>query len=81
MPALHEGALDRPRPVLVEARVAAAGGTPLSNYYTAPLIFKMVRKHNLDLGCVLISDPSTLCGGAKTRLHTPRAVTYHEQII
>ena len=34
---------------------------------------------NLDLRCVLISDPGTLCAGAKTRLHTPKAVTYHEQ--
>ena len=34
---------------------------------------------NLDLRCVLISDPSTLGAGAKTRLHTPQAVTYHEQ--
>ena len=34
---------------------------------------------NLDLRCVLISDPSTLGAGAKTRLHTPKAVTYHEQ--
>ena len=27
----------------------------------------------------LISDPGTLGAGAKTRLHTPKAVTYHEQ--
>ena len=33
---------------------------------------------NLGLRCVLISDPGTL-GGAKTRLHTPKAVSYHEQ--
>ena len=44
---------------------------------TAPLFFKMAQ--NLDLGCVLISDPNTLGAGAKTRLHTPKAVTYHEQ--
>ena len=34
---------------------------------------------NLDVRCVLVSDPSTLGAGAKTRLHTPKAVTYHEQ--
>ena len=33
----------------------------------------------LDLRCVLISDPSTLGAGAKTRLHTPKDVTYREQ--
>ena len=41
--------------------------------------FKMACKQNLDLRCVLISDPGTLGAGAKTRLHTPKAVTYHEQ--
>ena len=44
-----------------------------------PLFFKMACKQNLDLRCVLISDPSTLGAGDKTRLHTPKAVTYHEQ--
>ena len=39
----------------------------------------MACKQNLDLRCVLISDPSTLGAGAKTRLHTPKAVTYREQ--
>ena len=34
---------------------------------------------NLDLRCVLISDPGTLGAGAKIRLHTPKAVAYHEQ--
>ena len=35
---------------------------------------------NLDFKCVLISDPSpTLGAGANTHLHTPKAVTYHEQ--
>ena len=34
---------------------------------------------NLDLRCVLISDPSTLGAGAKTRLHAPKAVAYHAQ--
>ena len=29
--------------------------------------------------CILISDRSTLGAGAKTRLHTPKAGTYHEQ--
>ena len=28
---------------------------------------------------VLISDPGTLVAEAKTRLHTPKAVTYYEQ--
>ena len=51
--------------------------TPHSNI--APLFFKMACKQNLDLRCVLISDPSTLGAGAKTRLHTPKAGTYHEQ--
>ena len=39
----------------------------------------MACKQNLDLRCVLISDPGTLGAGAKTRLRTPKAVTYHEQ--
>ena len=39
----------------------------------------MACKQNQDLRCVLISDPSTLGAGAKTRLHTPKAVAYHEQ--
>ena len=43
------------------------------------LFIKMACKQNLDLRCVLISDPGTLGAGAKTRLHTPKAVTYHEQ--
>ena len=47
--------------------------------YSTPLIVKMACKQKLDLRCVLISDPSTLGAGAKTRLHTPKAVTYHEQ--
>ena len=55
-------------------------GTSISNSYIAPLFVKMNCKQNLDLRCVLISDPSTTLGaGAKTRLHTPNAVTYHEQ--
>ena len=41
--------------------------------------FKMACKQNLDLRCVLISDPSTFGAGPKIRLHTPKAVTYHEQ--
>ena len=58
-------------------------GPSISNSYVAPLFIKMAQ--NLDLRCVLISDPgtlgagSTLGAGAKTRLHTPKAVTYHEQ--
>ena len=47
--------------------------------HRAPFFFKMACKQNLDLRCVLISDPGTLGAGAKTRLHTPKAVTYHEQ--
>ena len=43
------------------------------------LFFKMACKQNLDLRCVLISDPGTLGAGAKTRLHTPKAVSYYEQ--
>ena len=41
------------------------------------LCFKMACKQNLDLSCVLVC--STLGAGAKTRLHTPKAVAYHEQ--
>ena len=52
-------------------------GQSISKIYTTPLFFKMAQ--NLDLRCVLISDPGTLGAGAKTRLHTPKAVTYHEQ--
>ena len=37
---------------------------------SVPLFFKMTCKQNLDLGCVLMSDPSTLGGGAKTRLES-----------
>ena len=47
------------------------------NRTSRPLFVKMAQ--NLDLRCVLISDPGTLGAGAKTRLHTPKAVTYHEQ--
>ena len=35
-----------------------------------PLFVKMACKQYLDLGCVLISDPSTLGAGAKTRLES-----------
>ena len=48
---------------------------PISNSYIAPPFF--FNGPNLDLGCVLISDPGTLGTGAKIRLHTPNAVTYH----
>ena len=41
---------------------------PISKSYIAPLFFKMAQ--NLDLRCVLISDPSTLGAGAKTRLES-----------
>ena len=59
-------------------------GTPFSNSSIVPLVgfilfyFLQMAQH-LDLRCVLISDPSTLGAEAKTRLHTPKAVTYHEQ--
>ena len=56
-----------------------AASQPISKSYIAPLFFKMACKQNLDLRCVLISDPSTLGAGAKTSLHTPKAVAYHEQ--
>ena len=49
------------------------------NLTSRPFFVKMACKQNLDLRCVLISDPSTVGAGAKTRLHTPKAVTYHEQ--
>ena len=32
-------------------------------------------------GCVLIPGPGTLGTGAKTRLHTPKAVTYHTNTV
>ena len=54
-------------------------GPSISKSIVAPLFVKMACKQNLDLGCVLISDPGILGAGAKTRLHTPKAVTYHEQ--
>ena len=55
-------------------------GQSISTIYTTPLFFKMACKQNLDLRCVLISDPGTLGAGAKTRLEsrikkfTPRCV-------
>ena len=52
-------------------------GQPISHSRIAPRFVKMAQ--NLDSRCVLISDPSTLGAGAKPRLHTPKAVTYHEQ--
>ena len=42
----------------------------ISNSNIAPLFVKMACKQNLDLRCVLISDPSTLGAGAKTRLES-----------
>ena len=59
-------------------------GPASSNSYTTPLFFKMACKQTYDSRCVLISDPSTLDpgtlgAGAKACLHTPKAVTYHEQ--
>ena len=43
-------------------------GPSISNLNIAPLFLKMAQ--NLDLRCVLISDPSTLGAGAKTRLES-----------
>ena len=69
-------------------------GKSIPHSNTAPFPFKMACKQNLDLRCVLISDPSTLGAstlgastlgastlgaGAKKYLHTPKPVTYHEQ--
>ena len=51
----------------------------LLTFHIVPLFVRMAHKQNLDSRCVLISDPGTLGAGAKTRLHTPKAVTYHEQ--
>ena len=42
--------------------------------------YKIKMAPHLDSRCVLISDPGTLGAGAKTRLHTPKAVTYHDQL-
>ena len=36
-----------------------------SNDYIPPFIFKMACIQNVDLRCVLISHPSSLCAGAK----------------
>ena len=44
-----------------------------------PFFFKMACKQNLDSRCVLISDPGALGAGAKTRLHTPKDVAYHDR--
>ena len=67
--------LDTSDPATWQARV----GQSISTFYITRLLFKMACKQNLDLRCVLISDPGTLGAGAKVRLHTPKAVTYHEQ--
>ena len=48
-----------------------SGQCSISNSYITPLLFKMACKQNLDLRCVLISDPGTLGAGAKTRLQNP----------
>ena len=52
-------------------------GRPITNYRIAPLLFKIACKQKLDLRRVF--GPSNLGAGAKSRLHTPKAVTYHEQ--
>ena len=48
--------------------LCAAGGASILTLTSRSLIFKMA--HNLDLRCVLISDPSTLGPGAKIRLES-----------
>ena len=48
-------------------------------FYFGRFFIECRMAQNLDSRCVLISDPSTLGAGDKTRLHTPKAVTYHEQ--
>ena len=62
-----------------ERYIAALARYGLLTFYTASLFFRMACKQKLDLRCVLIWDPSTEGAGAKTRLRTPKAVTYHEQ--
>ena len=48
--------------------------------FTPRLFFsKWLASKNLDLRCVLISDLSALGVVAQNTLHTPKAVTYHEQ--
>ena len=51
----------------------------LKCYHRSSFFSKWLCKQNLDLRCVLISDPRTLGAVSKTRLHTPKAVTYHKQ--
>ena len=55
-------------PPCTHARPQRWVGQPVSNHSITPPVFKMACKQNLDLRCVLISDPSTLGAGAKTRL-------------
>ena len=57
--------------------LVAAKARPSHNLTSRPLFFKMAQ--NLDLRCLLISDPGTFGVGAKPRLHTFKPVTYHEQ--
>ena len=44
---------------------------------TSTTLFQNTCSENLDLRCVLV--PAPLVRRGKTRLHTPKAVTYHEQ--
>ena len=55
---------------LQASHASAPHRTRFSKSNSAPLFFKMACKQNLDLRCVLISDPSTLGAGAKTRLES-----------
>ena len=68
-----------PARVLYEGQSDVRGPGNLESFTSRLFFFKMACKQNLDLRCVLISDPSTLSARAKTRPHTPKAVTYHEQ--
>ena len=49
----------------------AFGSTVILNVlHLAPFFFRMACKQNLDLRCILISDPGTLGAGARTRLES-----------
>ena len=55
---------------------AAQQGQLTTHDNIAPPLFKMACKQNLDLRCVLISDPNTLGAGAKTRLKSQGEEVY-----
>ena len=64
----HEAAGTRYNSATVIGADGAVVGQSISNSNIAPLFVKMAQ--NLDLRCVLISDPSTLGAGAKTLLES-----------